>query len=934
MPVDFVQQGKALLQKREFAEVVRVCRTGLLTRPGAVDGRLLLATALLALRRYDEALADLRVAGEIDADNKLVHLLKGEALLKKGDAESAAAALARAVELDPENKVAKKLHAEARSRAGLDDPSRAVLPPVVKPADAPAPAQETEKTRKAPRPGRRRAVIAAAALVALAGGGTAAYLHVRSQQAEARLGGLKDEAARAAALQTYRGVMRANELYAKALAGGDAGAAGPLARLRAQVDYEMGVTLPGAAVDGGNGRDGQLATVYKALAAGDVDGALRQATALESGFPEDGEVAYVAGRARFTAREATALETLRRAVTLSPTPLARVALAEAEAAAGNAADGLRALDAALEQSPGHPAALIARARLLAASGKLAADDPGGEAALARMAAEKDDAVTPPVQRRLAALALAEVKLARGEPEAARDAVDAAGAAGDGRFVEAKLAALLALGDLPAARDEIATWRTARPMPEGAPDVWAARVALAEENLEAARALLTRAGDAAGESFAGRVARGEVELLAGNLPAAATELDKALALRAGDRGAQLLRVRVDLDAGDAAAAEARLSPLYEAGHDPVVGSLYGEALRRRGDRARARKLLEEATLKLQAAAARPSLAATATLALARLDSDEGRLADAQKAIEQVLSMRPQDVPARLLQARVLYDLGDVSAARETIDTLVVAAHAHPAVVIEAARLHSASGDRQGAQGYLDEAAKLPGAPAADLARESARLALADGRADDAVSLLSAGGTTPVDAEGWMILLDARLAGGAAGMTAAEAVTGEIARRFPGRAEESLAAGKLQLARKDGAAAATSFATALSRLEAAGTVPRQLAETRTLLGQAQEMAGKPDDAFASYTEAARIAPGAPRASFHLGRMLLAKGDAAGANEALARSVKSDPGDPEAQFRLAESAVALKKTAVAKQALETYLKLAPRGPYAERAHKMLAQ
>jgi Flp pilus assembly protein TadD len=114
---DFVQQGKVLLQRREFAEVVRVCRAGLLSKPAVVDGRLLLGTALLALRRYDEVLAEMRVAREIGADHKLVHLLTGEALFKKGDARAAVEPLARAVELDPENRVARKLLSSSPTRA-------------------------------------------------------------------------------------------------------------------------------------------------------------------------------------------------------------------------------------------------------------------------------------------------------------------------------------------------------------------------------------------------------------------------------------------------------------------------------------------------------------------------------------------------------------------------------------------------------------------------------------------------------------------------------------------------------------------------------------------------------------------------------------------------------------------------------------------------
>src|SRR6185436_11495745 len=70
-------------------EAVKVCRLGLLGRPTTVEGRVVLGQALLALKRYDEVLAEMRVALELDHSSSAALLLKGEALLRKGDGRAA-----------------------------------------------------------------------------------------------------------------------------------------------------------------------------------------------------------------------------------------------------------------------------------------------------------------------------------------------------------------------------------------------------------------------------------------------------------------------------------------------------------------------------------------------------------------------------------------------------------------------------------------------------------------------------------------------------------------------------------------------------------------------------------------------------------------------------------------------------------------------------
>jgi tetratricopeptide (TPR) repeat protein len=415
-----------------------------------------------------------------------------------------------------------------------------------------------------------------------------------------------------------------------------------------------------------------------------------------------------------------------------------------------------------------------------------------------------------------------------------------------------VAALLGAGDVTAAREEAERWRAAMPGND-APLFWLARVALADENQDSARSLLAIAGDGEGLS-SGLLARGEAELLAGNLGNATAQLDRALALRPGDPTATMLRARVDLAANDAAAVEARLTPLHESGVAPEAGAVLGEALRRLGQRARSRAVLEETLKRLAAAGARPAQTAGATVALARLDHDEGRLAEAQEAVARVLAARPRDVPARLLSAKLLYDLGDAQSARAALDNLAVTAHADPEVLIEAARLHSLTGDPAGARQLLDDASKLAGASPSAQARESARLALVEGRAQDAVDLLAG---ESGDDETTLLLLDARLQIAGSDLAAAEAVAADASRRFAGQAVESVAAGQVALARHDGLAAARGL-----RLGAGPSArppappPRELAETHLLLGQAHELAGAPDEAMASYQRAAKLTPSARR------------------------------------------------------------------------------
>ena len=59
MAAEFVQRGRVCVEQGQLQEAVRICRLGLLANPGAVEGRLVLGSALIALARFDEVLAEI-----------------------------------------------------------------------------------------------------------------------------------------------------------------------------------------------------------------------------------------------------------------------------------------------------------------------------------------------------------------------------------------------------------------------------------------------------------------------------------------------------------------------------------------------------------------------------------------------------------------------------------------------------------------------------------------------------------------------------------------------------------------------------------------------------------------------------------------------------------------------------------------------------------
>ena len=96
MAPEFVRRGRELNARGAHLEAVKVCRLGLLAHPSELEGRLSLGAALLALGRFDEVLAEMRVALELDGLNGTAMTLKGEALLGRGDHRQALDVLEKA----------------------------------------------------------------------------------------------------------------------------------------------------------------------------------------------------------------------------------------------------------------------------------------------------------------------------------------------------------------------------------------------------------------------------------------------------------------------------------------------------------------------------------------------------------------------------------------------------------------------------------------------------------------------------------------------------------------------------------------------------------------------------------------------------------------------------------------------------------------------
>ncbi|MFH1130547.1 MAG: tetratricopeptide repeat protein [Pseudomonadota bacterium] len=117
----FVERGKELIVQRRFLQAARECRLGLLSYPRNVEGRLVLGTALMALGRHEQVLAEMKVVLDLDSNNAVAYRLKGEALFECAEYAKAWEVLFRALQLDPNNKKIRDLLAEIEEKSQIDE---------------------------------------------------------------------------------------------------------------------------------------------------------------------------------------------------------------------------------------------------------------------------------------------------------------------------------------------------------------------------------------------------------------------------------------------------------------------------------------------------------------------------------------------------------------------------------------------------------------------------------------------------------------------------------------------------------------------------------------------------------------------------------------------------------------------------------------------
>jgi tetratricopeptide (TPR) repeat protein len=100
--------GKLLIHSDPVA-AVEYFKAALAVQPDSLDAHVFLAFALIALRRFDEAIASATTAIELQAKEPLAWLARSRAKADKGDLSSAQEDLNRALEVDPQNELAHSL---------------------------------------------------------------------------------------------------------------------------------------------------------------------------------------------------------------------------------------------------------------------------------------------------------------------------------------------------------------------------------------------------------------------------------------------------------------------------------------------------------------------------------------------------------------------------------------------------------------------------------------------------------------------------------------------------------------------------------------------------------------------------------------------------------------------------------------------------------
>jgi len=671
----------------------------------------------------------------------------------------------------------------------------------------------------------------------------------------------------------------------------------------------------------------------------DAERATAAAAALRQLAPDHPDALPLAGRAALLSEHPTdAARLLHSALDKRPRPSVAVALARAEAAQGHFADARAALDRAFQLHAGHPAATVWAARI-AVQGK--SFPPRAGEPEASLDALIQDASKPPAAQTVgvspgqvawAALALAEVKLARGDRSSALGALAAAQgvqARAGFAFRSALAAILVELGELAAARAQVDL--AVKESPKSVVSrTLEARVEMASGDPAAALAALEKAGDL-GPHPEALALRGRALLATGAVDKAAADLDAALSARADQPAAILARAQVDLSRGDARTARRRIAPLYGDGSAaPVeVVAAYAAAQRLSGDRTEARKAISALV------ARRPGDAGDWRIVLeqARLARAEGSFRPAADLYRKAIASVPRAVDPRMESAALALETGDLPGAHAQLESILKEGAQSATVLVEAARVRTLSGDHRGAGELLDRAGALP-SPSWKVARERGRLLLRQRKSEPAVAELErARGLAPGDGETRLLLMEAYVL--AKNRRGAGRELLELTKSFRGTPVLAVARGLEALTREKWRDAAQELARAHAALAERGESPRVLGQAAYWTARAFYLDHKVGRAADWLARAVAHDPSLADAHYLIGQIAFEGKKPERMVKPFERAVSLDPaGNPSAWFFLGQQHLAARRYTQARQSLEAYLERWPEGDFAAAAHDLLAK
>jgi tetratricopeptide (TPR) repeat protein len=773
---------------------------------------------------------------------------------------------------------------------------------------------------------------------AIIGGGVFAGFKIRDLRLAKQIASAKRNADAVARTDTWVGWRSARDrLAAIYRARGSAANRAALAKARAilagwfQDDLD-GARTAVAALGDDPSRDAALARAYLAIALG--DGARASAVVKDAGGADaDPELALAAAQAALVdGRWDAAASGARRAIEAAPRPAAYVAACNAEAARQRFTDADRACAEAERLVPGHPAAVIARARLRAASGAARAEADRLRGELEAIVAE---AARPVADQRLGAsvsegleaqLALAAVAIAVGDAPRARAAIDRVKASEltSRGLLESRAALALALGDV----------AEAGRLAEQGLDRWPGSAALIHARARSKFAAGDLAGAAAALDKAGAVAddpaivvlSAELAMANGDLDGAAERLDKILGKRPEDLDALVARAEVDLANGDPRAAQSRLEPRYSKAAPPRLTITYAAALRMQKRWGEARSALS----RLLTAAGSGPITGAAWLEQARIDREDGNPKEARAAYARAQEMLPASRDAKLEAATLMIDDGDARGGRDSLRGLVDGSPGDAGAAVELARAQILTGDLVAAEATLAAIGEVAPAVKGRLARERGRLALRRRDPRAAVSALrDAVAASPTDVEAAIMLLDAHILAG--DVPEAKRAVDDFNLRFGKRDETGLVTGRLALVSERFAEALTEFITARNLL--AKAPQRLLSDAIYWVGYAHYANGDLSKARGELKDAIARDPTNADAHGLLGAVLIDNQEWVAAADALTVAVALDPDNADAWYRLGGSRLNARRTKDGKAALETYLKRWPTGEHAAEVRQLLA-